>query len=139
MIQLIYYSSASQPLSKDDLMEILQKSRENNKRENITGILLYKDGSIMQVLEGEAADVEHRYNIICADHRHKDIFMVGETEIEERQFAEWSMGFRDLTDPDLKTLEGFNQYLNKSLSLQDFAKNMGAARELVQIFATGGM
>jgi len=137
MIQLIYYSSASTPFSKDDLMEILQKSRENNERDNITGILLYKDGSIMQVLEGEATDVERRYEVIRRDSRHKDCFLVGQTEIAQRQFANWSMGFRDLTDPELKDLEGYNQYLNQPMALKNFSTSMGAAQKLVQIFATG--
>lgn len=139
MIQLIYYSSATTPYTKDDLLQILNKSHVNNERENITGILLYKDGSIMQVLEGEAADVQRRYEIISKDPRHKDVILIGEEEVTERQFGDWSMGFRDLADPDLFSLPGYNQFLNKPLALQDFSKNMGAARELVQLFATGGL
>lgn len=139
MIQLIYYSSASYPYSKEDLVEILNKSRENNERENITGILLYKDGSIMQVLEGDAEDVERRYAIISRDPRHKDVILVGEAEISERQFGDWTMGFRDLADSQLESLKGYNQSLNKPLTLKDFSNSMGAARELVQMFATGGL
>jgi hypothetical protein len=139
MIQLIYYSSASYPYSKEDLLEILNKSRENNERENITGILLYKDGSIMQVLEGDAEDVERRYAIISRDPRHKDVILVGEAEISERQFGDWTMGFRDLADSQLESLKGYNQSLNIPLTLKDFSNSMGAARELVQMFATGGL
>jgi hypothetical protein len=45
-------SSATRRLSVAELADILRVSRADNQRDEITGMLLYKDGNIMQVLEG---------------------------------------------------------------------------------------
>jgi hypothetical protein len=40
------------PFSEGDLVELLTQSRENNTLAGITGLLLYKEGKFLQVLEG---------------------------------------------------------------------------------------
>ena len=53
LIHLIYSSaSTTSNLTEEALNIILSESRENNKANNISGILLYQDGSFFQVLEG---------------------------------------------------------------------------------------
>ncbi len=53
MFFLVYVSSAVRPFSRVDLDDLLATSRANNARVGITGMLLYKDGNFMQVLEGD--------------------------------------------------------------------------------------
>lgn len=57
MFGLVYVSSAVVPFSKAELLSLLTKSRENNSKVGLTGLLIYKDGSFMQVLEGEETAV----------------------------------------------------------------------------------
>jgi hypothetical protein len=52
LFSTVYVSSATRRLSVAELAEILRVSRADNQRVKITGMLLYKDGNIMQVLEG---------------------------------------------------------------------------------------
>jgi hypothetical protein len=52
LFSTVYVSSATRRLSVAELAEILRVSRADNQRDEITGMLLYKDGNIMQVLEG---------------------------------------------------------------------------------------
>jgi hypothetical protein len=52
MFRIVYVSAASEPFSDQQLKELLQKSRQNNVAAGITGMLLYKDGTFMQTLEG---------------------------------------------------------------------------------------
>jgi hypothetical protein len=59
MFSIVYVSSALKPFSKTDLLTLLEKSRENNTSLGISGMLLYKDGNFMQVLEGESSGSEH--------------------------------------------------------------------------------
>ena len=54
MIQLAYVSNASRLMSSASLSMLLRQARASNKRHDITGMLLYKDGSFLQVLEGPA-------------------------------------------------------------------------------------
>jgi hypothetical protein len=59
MIQLVYLSSTRWLLTPGDITSILESSLRNNARDNITGILLYRSGSVLQLLEGEE-DLVHR-------------------------------------------------------------------------------
>jgi hypothetical protein len=84
------------------LPAILASSVLNNKRRGITGMLLYADGAVMQVIEGEKDAVMETFRDIQSDSRHTGIFVVIEEEIVSRQFAAWSMGFRLLSKEDLE-------------------------------------
>ena len=61
MIQLSYISSQSHPLTSDEVKKILEKSILNNSLKNVTGMLLFYNGSFLQVLEGN----EKRYYGDC--------------------------------------------------------------------------
>jgi hypothetical protein len=65
-------------------------------------MLLFLDGTFMQVIEGEEAAIDETYGRICADHRHRKIFLLGKDPIEQREFASWNMGFRQMTKEDAK-------------------------------------
>jgi hypothetical protein len=99
--QLIYISSlvANEP---ETILGILKSSTRNNKRRGITGMLLYSEGRVMQVLEGEKDTVLETFQAIELDVRHCDIFVLVEVEIESRKFASWSMGFKQLSKADLE-------------------------------------
>lgn len=111
LFSLTYLSSAAPEFTKAELLEILEDSRVRNAAAGVSGILLYRDGNILQVLEGETAAVHATYQRIARDPRHSGIFPVIQEPIAERLFGEWSMAFRDLTlDP--AEVEGFNDLLN---------------------------
>lgn len=96
MIRLVYLSAAMPTLSQGDLEQILSVSRDNNKASGVTGLLLYGRGSFIQVLEGEAADVDACYERITRDPRHSALLPVLREPIKNRSFANWSMGYRAL-------------------------------------------
>lgn len=110
--QLVYLSSASAAYSKQDLIEILAISRRNNTAANITGLLLYHDGNIIQFLEGDTKDVQRLYNRIAGDNRHKGVLPLLTRKIKSRDFASWSMGFKSITDEEKEELDGFNDLMN---------------------------
>jgi len=98
MRQVVYVSSSEGLLGSKDLEDILLVSRRNNARLGITGILLYRSGNIMQVLEGEAEAVVPLYAVISRDSRHKGVIKLIDREIQKRDFEFWSMDFHDLSD-----------------------------------------
>lgn len=98
MIQTAYVSSAVPLLSGADLEDILEKSREKNRRLGVTGMLLYKDGNILQVLEGEPESVLPLYDTIARDPRHRGVIKLYSRTIERRDFEQWSMAYGDLRD-----------------------------------------
>ncbi|MEM1054374.1 MAG: BLUF domain-containing protein [Bacteroidota bacterium] len=97
LLQLVYASSSPWPLSREDIAAILHVSRSNNARDGLTGVLLYADGSFMQVLEGPPDAVAATYQRIHRDPRHGDVLHMLEQRVEQRSFPEWTMG---LVRPD---------------------------------------
>ena len=92
--QLVYTSVASELFSRDDLDGILETSRRNNAAADVTGLLLYVDGRVMQVLEGPpkaVADVFHR---VQRDARHHTVSVIYHERGSERAFPQWTMHLR---------------------------------------------
>jgi len=104
---IIYISYVPTPLYDDDLVNILTKSRFNNKMLDITGILIYVNGTFIQVLEGEYDAVTKMYEKIKNDSRHRQVVRLIEGNTEDRIFKDWSMGFKKLTENQFLELSGF--------------------------------
>ncbi len=126
MHTLLYISTATSPYSKDDIMDILNISRQFNSRNDITGLLLYHEGSILQVLEGEKEVIEDLfYNKICLDKRHHGIIELLNHEIKERSFEDWSMGFKQISTQDWAELKGHIDISN----IEEFSKAINSASD----------
>ncbi len=134
MFFLVYVSSAVQPFSRADLDDLLATSRDNNAMAGITGMLLYKDGNFMQVLEGEEGAVRALYDKIGADPRHKGEITLRQGFTEERQFPDWSMGFRDLQSPEARAVPGYSEFLNTPLSGREFSGDPTRTQKLLLTF-----
>ena len=120
LINLIYGSSTTQTMSDDSLLEILKKAREKNSKLNITGMLLYKGGNFLQVLEGEQDVVNDLYAVIKQDPRHHSIRTFASRPITERTFGHWEMGFVNMNNIDLSKIEGYSAYLEEPLDSERF-------------------
>ncbi len=120
MIHLIYGSSAMEKMSNQELLAILEKAREKNRRLNVTGMLLYKGGNFLQVLEGEADVVKSLYEVIKQDPRHHRVELIAERPIEARSFGEWEMGFVNADSLKPITVPGFSEYLQEPLDSDRF-------------------
>ncbi len=134
MIHLIYISSATREMSEDDLFVLLGQSRTRNRRHNVTGMLLYRDAAFLQVLEGEANDVEEIYKSIVLDERNAGHYVIEKSEIVERNFREWSMGFADLTKVPADQLEGYSDIFNAPKAVEDIARSRDMAVALLLKF-----
>lgn len=110
MLSLVYVSTAVKPFTGSELFDLLSHSREKNTRRGITGLLLYKDGSFMQALEGEEEGVRSLYAAISADARHYHVITLVDMPIAERQFPNWTMGFKNLGEVDLDSVPGYNPH-----------------------------
>ena len=112
MLSLLYVSSSIKQLSDEELLEILQISRENNSSNDISGLLLYKGGNFMQVLEGPDEAVMSLYEKIALDPRHKGVSIILKEQIQKRQFPSWEMAFTNLDTPSIQNEPGFSQFLH---------------------------
>lgn len=135
MIHLIYISSATNWPSENDLKELLEQSRVRNLRQNITGMLVYDNATYMQVLEGSEKDVHDIYNSILKDPRNNGQFKLVEEEISQRDFPNWSMGFKLLESCLPKELPGFQEIFAGKLDKELAVKNTSEALALLMRFA----
>ncbi len=107
MYYYLVYSSTSTPLFlKRDIDNILALSRKNNLEQEITGLLLYHNDNFIQVLEGNEDQVKNLYQTISNDKRHTLIMKIIEGYTFERQFPDWSMAYRELSDVEYDTVHG---------------------------------
>jgi len=117
LLSIAYVSAAENSMSAEELGSILRQSRANNVRNGLTGALLHHRGRFVQILEGPTGMVRARFALIAEDARHRSITVMSEKSIGERQFAEWTMGFRELTDSALSELDGFGPFAGSRTGL----------------------
>lgn len=110
MIQVTYASCVSAPLSREQLLALLLQCRTNNAERGITGMLLYGRGTFLQTIEGDEAVVDPLVEQIWKDDRHQDVRLLGRQVVTERQYADWSMGFAEITDQSLQRVEGLKDF-----------------------------
>lgn len=134
LYSLVYVSSAVTLFSPAALVALLDQSRANNTRLGISGMLLYKDGNTMQVLEGERDTVLALFERIAADPRHRGVLRLLEGHVETRQFADWSMAFHDLDAPDAQEIPGYSEFLNTPLTGAEFSANPSRCQRLLTTF-----
>lgn len=91
--RLVYSSRATTDLSASEITDILTHARRRNARDGITGLLLYHDRSILQVLEGGLAQVDACYARIQGDNRHTQLRLLSRAPCEKKFFSDWFMGY----------------------------------------------
>ena len=90
---IVYYSSAVKLFEEADVLAIFKQSHDFNDKYQISGVLLYIKGSILQVIEGEKEPLEALFKRIEKDPRHKHVIKVLNRPIQQRLFKEWAMGY----------------------------------------------
>ena len=101
---LIYSSTANINLTEAELHRLLYHWRTTNAELGITGLLLYSEGNILQVLEGAAGKVHRLYARIAADPRHRSVVKLADGPVPTRAFAGWSMHLRNVDAADFTRL-----------------------------------
>lgn len=119
--QIIYVSSASTLLGEKELIELLEQSRPRNQKDSITGALLYKDGNIIQAIEGPEDNVRALMAKIKSDNRHRGVIELLKAHIDERHFPNWSMDYINVSK---QLQKGFSDFLNPTQS--EIEKNISA-------------
>jgi hypothetical protein len=134
MFSVVYVSSAVKPFAQAQLLELLAGSRAANAQLGVSGMLLYKCGNFMQVLEGEESVVRRLLARIGADTRHRGVLVLLQQQQESRDFPEWSMGFRDLDSPEVRALAAYCEFMNLDLRDEHFFSDPSNAQKLLLTF-----
>lgn len=110
LIHVIYVSKAISSMDDLQLAQLLAHCRERNAQTGITGMLLYKSGAFMQVVEGPETPVRELLSKIEVDTRHTDVEILRDRQIASRSFPEWTMAFTNVDRLDLSRFEGFSGF-----------------------------
>ena len=130
IFQLIYVSTATHGLEIEDIHDIEKTSATNNDLIGITGLLLYKYGKFMQVLEGPESEVRKLFSVISKDPRHKNLIVIKEGVIPIRQFSGWSMRYMPLSE-----IQSYGGLIHKKIfSTKSLAKEvMQSSQDTMQL------
>lgn len=109
LVQLSYVSTARELLTNKQLESLLKDSSKSNKEHGITGMLLYKYSTFMQVIEGLESDIDHLFLNIMDDITHTGVTRLFKDKIPKRDFSEWSMGFKRSSS---EKLDGFSEFMS---------------------------
>jgi hypothetical protein len=134
LYQIIYVSTASRFFNRTELLAFLKPARERNVQANITGVLLYKDGQLMEVLEGPEGAVKESFDHISRRSEHYGLMVINKAYIKQRQFTDWSMAFQDLNLPKEQKLPGYSEFLNTPLTGAELASNPSRCEKLLLLF-----
>jgi hypothetical protein len=135
LILVAYASAACAPFLGEALGNLLIGARRNNARRQLTGMLLYHQDSFFQVLEGPRAAVTGVYDQISADPRHTKIIKLIEEDIEQRSFADWTMGLGRVERDELGAIPGLNDFFRQGSCYWELEE--GRARSLLGAFRDG--
>lgn len=135
LIQLIYASAARGEPSEEELTRLLAGARRHNAAVGVTGMLLYSEGSFLQLLEGEAAAVDDLLQRIARDSRHASLSVIIREPIARRSFGDWTMGFATVQARDLSRIAGLNDFFAAGSSLAEL--DPGRARKVLEAFKKG--
>ena len=110
LVSAVYVSSTVRPMPEEEILELLRVARKRNESLGITGMLLYRGGNFLQVLEGPAGAVDQLIDKIKKDPRHRGVILMSRKPIEDRQFGDWRMAFRNMSK-NCAVEEGYSPFL----------------------------
>lgn len=94
MLQLVYISTAREPLDPPQLESLLAAARRRNRLVQVTGLLLVGGNRFLQALEGPLMSVLDTFARIKADPRHFAVVELARRDIAMRDFGNWAMAYQ---------------------------------------------
>jgi len=139
LLRLVYSSCATRAFDAPELVELLNGARTNNERLAVSGMLLYAAPTFLQVLEGDPEVVENLYDKIEADERHDGTRILLREEVEERDFADWSMGFVQADREMLQSIPGLSDFMQQRArgTAREADDNVERVRKILEQFRSG--
>lgn len=98
-----YISNAVSLWQHTQLENLFSYTKKQNVVMDVTGLLLYNEGTFVQVLEGEGKIVHSLFSKIKSDKRHNQITLMMDREIDQRLFNSYQAN--SVTFGNLKELK----------------------------------
>jgi len=134
MRRFVYVSEAVEPFDAARLTELLADSRRRNAQAGITCMLLYRNKRFMQVLEGPEDAVQETVDRIVRDPRHGNFCVLADQPVDDRLFADWSMGFALPRGEAAARQPGFSHFLTDMFDPRPLLDDPTYALDLLTAF-----
>ena len=136
LTRILYASTVNEQLKPNDIEDILDKARLNNKKTDVTGMLFFSSNYFLQCIEASRTNVNELYHKILNDKRHSNIVLLDYTEISEREFGDWSMSYvpnMSLTKPINLKFSGSSIFDPYQMSGESVHKMMLELRDVLGV------
>lgn len=78
-------------------------------------MLIYFDGTFVQFLEGPKENIDPLFESISKDKRHQDVILLIDGVSSKREFEDWSMAFKKITQPETARILGQKDFKKEDL------------------------
>ena len=118
LVQIIYVSRSSVNATANftgiepKIARILAKSRLNNRKNGLVGVLYFGDGCFFQCLEGSEVEIDKLYDKLLQDPRHNSLKLISRKQITHLSFTNWAIKYVPLENKlnaELKAA-GYNKF-----------------------------
>lgn len=92
------------------LSDVFRVASETNKALCLTGMLTYRAGHYLGVLEGNDIDVDQTFKRIARDHRHEHVEILIDTPTGGRYFSDWHMKLSEKLSLDTSFVSLISQH-----------------------------
>lgn len=133
--ELCYTSKAKGILSNSELNNIIKEARKKNKKNNVTGCLIYHEHNFYQILEGTKDNVLKVMESIKKDNRHYDIKLILEGYKSGRIFKKWKMAF--ISNNNSLSLENISKSITINLNIlkvENFSSHLTVKRVWERVY-----
>ncbi|MFS0738201.1 BLUF domain-containing protein [Sphingomonas sp. 1P06PA] len=89
MRRIVYISRAVQPFTDRDMVNLCQQVNVNNRKQGISGLLLFDGVQFCQAIEGDQTVIGHLIERVRRDSRHTHLSFCFDQNVRSRQFKEW--------------------------------------------------
>lgn len=135
IVHLVYVSAATIEISEDDFNSIIRTLLKIIPSRGITGMILYSEGSFLQLIEGKRHEVDMVYERIREDYRHTNILKIYEESVDRRYFKEWCVAVANLPACKLEGIHGCSDFFRSGKTLRELEET--TARKILNAFKDG--
>lgn len=113
---------------------MLTSIRNKNICLNVTGVLFYHRGHIMQIIEGEYDTIIELFERIKLDERHTNVVKLIDFKITERSYSNWTMAFNQFSESDWVSVNGYIDIEDKQVSLPKNSNKYAYLKVIIDSF-----
>lgn len=128
---IVYLSTATKLMTDAEIEKLLISARNFNATQNVTGVLMYSDGTFIQYIEGTEDGLHKVYErIISSSREHKNIIEIVNEPIAVRNFPDWLMEAAMIKKSELFKLQAIDMH-------ERFNDNSAVVQYLKSFFVGG--